>query len=102
MNCIGLAENGIHAVLVVLSLKSRFSREEKDSVRYLLKFFGTKISDYMIVVFTGGDELEEDEVALEDYLGQHCPEPLKVHCSFNCLFTLQYTRPFATCFVSYE
>ncbi|KAI9201170.1 hypothetical protein LWI28_019503 [Acer negundo] len=30
----------------------------------------------MIVVFTGGDELEENEETLEDYLGP-CPEPLK-------------------------
>jgi hypothetical protein len=32
----------------------------------------------MIVVFTGGDELEDDDETLEDYLGRSCPEPLKV------------------------
>ncbi|GAY61851.1 hypothetical protein CUMW_213210 [Citrus unshiu] len=33
--------------------------------------------DYMIVVFTGGDELEDNDETLEDYLGRECPKPLK-------------------------
>ncbi|GLU22266.1 hypothetical protein SLE2022_383550 [Rubroshorea leprosula] len=45
--CINLAKDGIHAILV------------------------------MIVVFTGGDELEENDGTLEDYLGRECPQPLK-------------------------
>ena len=32
----------------------------------------------MIVVLIGGDELEENEETLEDYLGRDCPQPLKV------------------------
>ncbi|GFS38462.1 P-loop containing nucleoside triphosphate hydrolases superfamily protein [Actinidia rufa] len=39
---------------------------------------GKKINDYMIVVFTGGDELEENDEMLEDYLGRECPVPLKL------------------------
>ncbi|KAK9205041.1 hypothetical protein WN943_015307 [Citrus x changshan-huyou] len=31
----------------------------------------------MIVVFTGGDELEDNDETLEDYLGRECPKPLK-------------------------
>ncbi|KAJ0085927.1 hypothetical protein Patl1_07573 [Pistacia atlantica] len=31
----------------------------------------------MIVVFTSGDELEENEETLEDYLGRECLNPLK-------------------------
>ncbi|KAL3830335.1 hypothetical protein ACJIZ3_019137 [Penstemon smallii] len=63
--CINLSKDGIHAVLV-----------EEAAVRRLQNFFGSKISDYMIVVFTGGDDLEEHET-LDDYLGPGCPEPLK-------------------------
>ncbi|KAL0391650.1 UNVERIFIED_CONTAM: Immune-associated nucleotide-binding protein 9 [Sesamum radiatum] len=59
VKCINMAKDGIHAVLVVLSVRSRFSREEEAAVQSLHKFFGSKISDYMIVVFTGGDDLEE-------------------------------------------
>ncbi|CAA3024123.1 immune-associated nucleotide-binding 9 [Olea europaea subsp. europaea] len=77
VKCINMAKDGIHAVLVVLSVRSRFSREEEAAVQSLRKFFGSKISDYMIVVFTGGDDLEENDETLEDYLGRACPEPLK-------------------------
>nr|GMD21633.1 immune-associated nucleotide-binding protein 9 [Ipomoea batatas] len=59
VNCINMAKDGIHAVLVVFSVRTR------------------KLADYMIVVFTGGDDLEENEETLEDYLGRDCPEPLK-------------------------
>ncbi|KAF9613300.1 hypothetical protein IFM89_006810 [Coptis chinensis] len=31
----------------------------------------------MIVVFTGGDELEDNDETLEDYLGRECPKPLQ-------------------------
>ncbi|PRQ20526.1 putative P-loop containing nucleoside triphosphate hydrolase [Rosa chinensis] len=74
--CIKLAEDGIHAVLVVLSTRTRFTKEEQSAICSLENLFGSKIFDYMIVVFTGGDELEEDET-LEDYLGRDCPKPLK-------------------------
>ncbi|KAH0662579.1 hypothetical protein KY284_027510 [Solanum tuberosum] len=73
VKCFDLAKDGIHALLLVLSVRSRFSREEQASVQC----FERKIIDYMIVVFTGGDELEENDVVLVDYL-DHCPEPLKV------------------------
>lgn len=70
-----MAKDGIHAVLLVLSVRSRFSREEQATVQSFLEFFGNKISDYMIVVFTGGDDLEYNDVTLDDYLGA---DPLKV------------------------
>jgi hypothetical protein len=73
-----LAKDGIHAVLVVFSVRTRFSEEEEAAFRSLQTLFGSRIVDYMIVVFTGGDELEDDDEALEDYLGCECPEPLKV------------------------
>jgi len=36
----------------------------------------------MIVVFTGGDDLEDHDVTLDDYLGSDCPEPLKVRLCY--------------------
>ncbi|KAM7460988.1 hypothetical protein LguiA_029109 [Lonicera macranthoides] len=76
VKCIDIAKDGIHAALLVLSVRTRFSKEEEAAIQSLQNFFGSKINDYMIVVFTGGDELEDDET-LEDYLGRECPEPLK-------------------------
>ncbi|PNY14064.1 AIG1 [Trifolium pratense] len=77
VKCIGLAKDGIHAILVVFSVRTRFSAEEESALRSLQKLFGSKIVDYMIVIFTGGDELEENDETLDDYLGRECPEPLK-------------------------
>ncbi|KAM7464992.1 hypothetical protein LguiB_012554 [Lonicera macranthoides] len=76
VKCIDMAKDGIHAALLVLSVRTRFSKEEEATIQSLQNFFGSKINDYMIVVFTGGDELEDNET-LEDYLGRDCPEPLK-------------------------
>lgn len=98
VKCIQLAEDGIHAVLIVLSLRNRFSIEEKEAVRYILKFFGSKITDYMIVLITGGDELEESDETMEDYLGIDCPEPLKVeHFNYPLVCILPPSYSYASC-----
>jgi len=61
INCLTMAEEGIHAVLFVLSAKNRISQEEESTLNTLQRIFESKILDYFIVVFTGGDELEADE-----------------------------------------
>lgn len=76
--CVSMAEDGIHAFLVALSIKRCFSAEEAAIFNSLKTLFGNKITDYMIIVFTAGDELEYHRNTLEDYLGHACPEPLKV------------------------
>ncbi|XP_071925933.1 immune-associated nucleotide-binding protein 9 isoform X2 [Coffea arabica] len=70
VRCIDMAKDGIHAVLVVVSLSSRISIEEAATVETLQKLFGDKITKYMILVFTGGDDFEEDEVDFDDYLSR--------------------------------
>ncbi|XP_031394173.1 immune-associated nucleotide-binding protein 9-like [Punica granatum] len=77
VRCIDLAKDGIHAVLLVFSVRTRFSEEEEAAFNTLRTLFGNKIVNYMIVVFTGGDELEDNDETLEDYLGHECPQPLK-------------------------
>ena len=78
VKCIDLAKAGIHALIVVFSVRTRFTEEEESALRSMQKLFGSKIVDYMIIVFTGGDELEENNETLDQYLGRDCPEPLKV------------------------
>ena len=73
-----MAKDGFHALLVVFSVRTRFSEEEEATLRVVQTLFGHKIIDYMIIVFTGGDELEYNKETLDDYLGQECPQPLKV------------------------
>ncbi|XP_074343721.1 immune-associated nucleotide-binding protein 9-like [Apium graveolens] len=86
--CISMAKDGIHAVLFVLSVKTRFSEGEEAVLNSLRTLFGSKMTDYMILVFTGGDELEYHEIRLEDYLGRDCPKPLKEllnQCENRCV-----------------
>lgn len=89
VKCFKFASDGIHAVVAVFSVRSRFSVEEYAAIKGLLTIFGEKISNYMIVVFTGGDELEENDETLEDYLGRDCPELLKVKL-FYCTLLLNF------------
>lgn len=92
VKCIDLAKDGVHAVLVVFSVRTRFSKEEEAALHSLQTLFGSKIVDYMIVVFTGGDELEDNDETLEDYLGRECPEPLKVTSQYyELLCTFLYS-----------
>jgi GTPase Era involved in 16S rRNA processing len=73
MKCLDLAKDGVHALLLVLSLRNRFTPEETAAVESLQTIFGEKVVNYMIIVFTGGDELEEKET-LDDYLREDAPE----------------------------
>lgn len=75
--CINMAKDGIHAILLVVSLRNRFSEEEASAFERLVEIFGGKIADYMIVVFSHGDVLDED-TSLDQLLGTNCPQPLMV------------------------
>ncbi|WMV34835.1 hypothetical protein MTR67_028220 [Solanum verrucosum] len=43
VKCMELAMDGIHAVLLVLSVRTRFSREELAAIQSFQEFFGQKI-----------------------------------------------------------
>ncbi|XP_026432521.1 uncharacterized protein LOC113329903 isoform X2 [Papaver somniferum] len=73
VKCITLAEDGIHGFILVCSIKTRFSIEEEGVIQSLGKIFGEKIFDYLVVVFTGGDELE---MTFQEFLST-CPSSLK-------------------------
>jgi len=57
-----MAKDGIHAVLMVFSATSRFSREDASTVETIKVFFGEKIVDHMILVFTYGDLVGESKL----------------------------------------
>ncbi|CAL9166448.1 unnamed protein product [Musa hybrid cultivar] len=69
VRCVNLAKDGIHAILMVFSARSRFSPEEEAAIESLKTFFGEKILDYMIAVFTGGDDLESCGQTLKEFIG---------------------------------
>ncbi|XP_010277660.1 PREDICTED: immune-associated nucleotide-binding protein 8-like [Nelumbo nucifera] len=76
-NCVNLAKDGIHAVLFELSVRNRFTEEEGNAIQVLRGLFGHNITDYMIIVFTGGDALDKEDMTLKDYLDSNCPPPLQ-------------------------
>ncbi|KAI3802473.1 hypothetical protein L1987_30605 [Smallanthus sonchifolius] len=91
---IDLARDGIHAVLVVFSACNRFSDEERAVVSNLETLFGTKIYDYMIIVFTGGDELEDDEISLEKFICDNLESLKEIvsRCGNRCVLFDNKTR----------
>ncbi|ESQ38581.1 hypothetical protein EUTSA_v10028785mg [Eutrema salsugineum] len=72
VRCLRLARDGIDAVLLVFSVRNRLTEEEQLTLRTLKILFGNDIVDYMIVVFTNGDEFD-DGGSLDEYL-EDCPE----------------------------
>jgi len=52
---------------LVLSFRNRFSTEEAAILKTLQMLFGEKISNYMVVIFTGVDELEDTKQRAEEY-----------------------------------
>ncbi|EMS53994.1 Protein AIG1 [Triticum urartu] len=60
VKCMNMAKDGIHAVLMVFSATSRFSREDSSTIETIKVFFGEKIVDHLVLVFTYGDLVGEN------------------------------------------
>ena len=56
VQCIKYSCPGPHVFLLVIQV-GRFTKEEQNAVRALQEIFGEKAADYMMVLFTRGDEL---------------------------------------------
>ncbi|XP_048010554.1 GTPase IMAP family member 8-like [Megalobrama amblycephala] len=76
VKCVSLSSPGPHVFVIVLSL-GRFTKEAMDTMDLIKKIFGLKAAQFSIVLFTRGDELEDESI--EDYVSKYnCAELKKL------------------------
>lgn len=59
---------GPHAFLLVFRM-GKYTEQEMDIVKQIRNVFGEKVFDYAVVLFTWGDQLDDDQT-IEKYVGQ--------------------------------
>ncbi|KAK6186912.1 hypothetical protein SNE40_006172 [Patella caerulea] len=75
IRCIGLSAPGPHIFLFVLKI-GRFTQEEMDTIQHLKDLFGENVVDYVVILFTGKDSLDIDDMTIHEHI-QHCPPDLQ-------------------------
>ncbi|XP_052077357.1 uncharacterized protein LOC127715362 [Mytilus californianus] len=65
--CIQLAAPGPHVVLFIIEY-GRIRQDDLDSISTFLNYFGEKLKQFLIIVFTHADKMKEDQT-IEQWLG---------------------------------
>ncbi|XP_063447795.1 GTPase IMAP family member 7-like [Mytilus trossulus] len=86
VKCVGISSPGPHAIVFVVSLAGRFTEEEAATSMHFTKLFGEKLMDYMIIIFSYGDNIDKEN-SIEKRLAE-APAPLKLllkKCGNRCV-----------------
>lgn len=62
-----LVSPGIHAIVLVVQV-GRFTDEDRKTVDFFMRIFGDKLKDFLVIVFTGKDRLEHDNMTIDDFV----------------------------------
>jgi GTPase Era involved in 16S rRNA processing len=62
-----LASPGLHAIILVVQV-GRFTKEEQKTVDVCMKLFGEELKNFLIIVFTHKDRLEDDGMTIDDFV----------------------------------
>jgi hypothetical protein len=68
-----LSSPGPHAIVFVTRI-GRYTNEERKTIQFFVDQFGVGMYKYMIVLFTGGDDLKADGITLEEFIRDSPPE----------------------------
>ena len=64
--CVYLSYPGPHVFLLVISLRARFTDEDRNVTKWMQEKFGKEALKYTLILFTGGDDLKRK--SLDDYV----------------------------------
>ncbi|KAM6943922.1 GTPase IMAP family member 8-like [Lycodopsis pacificus] len=76
VKCISLLAPGPHVFLLVLRI-GRLTIEEKETLKLIKEGFGKNAEKFIIILFTGGDSLDEDEKTIDEYIAKEHDDSLK-------------------------
>ncbi|XP_037633777.1 GTPase IMAP family member 8-like isoform X2 [Sebastes umbrosus] len=76
LKCISLLAPGPHVFLLVLQI-GRLTPEEKETLKLIKEGFGTNSEKFTIILFTRGDDLEDEEQSIDEYIEKKCDDSFK-------------------------
>ncbi|XP_056232029.1 GTPase IMAP family member 8-like [Seriola aureovittata] len=76
VKCISLLAPGPHVFLLVLQI-GRLTPEEKETLKLIKEGFGKNSEKFTIILFTRGDDVDEDKMSIDEYIEKKCDDSFK-------------------------